>query len=366
MYETFDAFDYIDYLRRRWRVVVAACLAAVLLALGASLVIPKRYTATASIVIEPPGGSDARLTTAVSSMYLESLKTYELFANSESLFARATQRFHLLAEDTQSTEALKRQVLKVSKLRDTKVLQISATLKDPKLAQNLAQYIAEETVNMSHQESLDADQGFVQQAQKQAAEAQRRFEEAQKAWSAQAVQEPVESLQSQIDSDVDLRSKVQQSLVEAQADLAEYQQQQSSGQFARDQLQAAQARAALLEKRSQELQQAIQEKTKILASRTSRRDALQTELSVAQEAYQAVAARLREFQAAAGTHAEQLRVIDPGIVPQRPSSPNISLNVAVALFVALISSLVYLSVAFVYGRRKSVGYEPSLSRGMRG
>ena len=95
MYPSFDAFEYLESLRRRWRVVAVACAAALLLSLGISLLLPKRYAATASIVIEPPGGNDERLSTAVSPMYLESLKTYELFAGGDSLFQRAVGRFHL-------------------------------------------------------------------------------------------------------------------------------------------------------------------------------------------------------------------------------------------------------------------------------
>src|SRR5215471_8534016 len=97
MDDTFDRFEYIDYLRRRWRVAAVACAAAVILALGVSLLLPKRYTATASIVIEPPTGNDMRASMAVSPVYLESLKTYETFASSDSLFARAVERFHLQA-----------------------------------------------------------------------------------------------------------------------------------------------------------------------------------------------------------------------------------------------------------------------------
>src|SRR5437868_6880951 len=139
MYESFDAFEYVEYLRRRWRVIAAACGVALLIVLPVSLLLPKRYTATASIVIDPPGGSDARIATAVSAVYLESLKTYERYATSDSLFERAIQHFHLA--DSGSAQSLKRRVLKVSKVRDTKLLEISATLPDPKLAQNLAQYL---------------------------------------------------------------------------------------------------------------------------------------------------------------------------------------------------------------------------------
>ncbi len=363
MHQSFDAFEYVDYLRRRWLVIAIACAAAVLLALGVSVLLPKQYTATASIVIEPPGGSDARLTTAVSAMYLESLKTYELFGNSQTLFARAAEKFHLRSNASQSLESLQHRVLKVSKLKDTKVLEVSARLNDPKLAQALAQYIAEETVSLSHRESLASDHDFADLAEKQVTEAQRRLSEIQTAWNAMVLNEPVESLQSEIDADVDLRGKVAEQLVSAESEAAEYQQQAQDGSFAREQWNAAQARAALLTKRSQELQQAIAQKTATLAMRTAKRQELGATLKVAQQSYETLASRLLESRATAGTHAEQLRIIDPGTVPQRPSSPNISLNVAASLLVALVLSISYLSYAFVYGRR-AIRYERPLPREM--
>jgi capsular polysaccharide biosynthesis protein len=358
MYQQFDAFEYIDYLRRRWHMIAIACVVAVLLAGGISLLLPKQYTATASIVIEPPGGSDARLTTAVSAMYLESLKTYELFGNSETLFAQATEKFHLRSNESQPLESLQHRVLKVSKLRDTKVLQVSATLPDPKRAQALAQYIAEETVGMSHGESLASDRDFIDLAEKQAAEAQQRFNELQTAWNAIVVNEPVESLQTEIDADIELRGKVEEQLGVAESDSAEYQQQ--DGTFAREQRNAAQARAVLLAKHSRELREAIAQKTAMLALRTAKRQGIETSLKLAQKSYETIAGNLLQSRATAGTHAEQLRIIDPGMVPQRPSSPNTSLNIMAALFAALILSIAYLSFAFVFARKRS-RYESSFA-----
>lgn len=347
----FDAFEYVDYLRRRWRVMAISVAVAALLAGGISWLLPKKYTATASIVIEPPGGSDARLTTAVSSMYLESLKTYELFGNSPTLFAEADAKFHLRSNPEQSLESLQHRVLKVAKLRDTKVLQVSATLSDPKQAQALAQYIAEQTVNMNHRESLASDREYTDLAEKQAAEAGQRVAELQKSWNAMVVSEPVESLQSEIDAAVDLREKVEEQQSAADSDVAEYQQQAQDGPYAREQWNAAQARAAQLAKRSRELQETIDQKTSMLALRTAKRGALEASLKVAQKDFETISARLVDFRAAAGTHAEQLRIIDPGTVPQRPSAPNSALNVVAAVFAALILSIGYLSLAFVFGRR---------------
>src|SRR5579864_4093874 len=157
MQDSFDPFRYVEFLRGRWRFIAVTCGAAVAIALVASLLLPVRYTATASIVIEPPGGNDPRTATAVSPVYLESLKGYEQFASSDSLFVRALQRFHVPYEGV-SIESLKRRVLKVTKLRDTKILQISATLPDPKQAHEFAQFLAEETVNLSRKVASDSDQ----------------------------------------------------------------------------------------------------------------------------------------------------------------------------------------------------------------
>jgi uncharacterized protein involved in exopolysaccharide biosynthesis len=367
MYQSFDAFEYVDYLRRRWRVLGAACVVAVLLSLPLSLLMAKRYTATASIVIEPPGSSDTRTAIVVSPMYLESLKTYERFADSDSLFARAAQKFHLQGAggNARPIESLKRSVLKVSKLRDTKIMEISVTLTDPKLAQSVAQYLADETVSLSHSESLEADREFIDEAEKQAAGSEHRLTQAQQAWSNLSVREPVEALQGELDGSVEMQGKLRQQLVEAQASIAEYQEQgKADSQFAREQVQAERARVAVLETRLQELKRSIQELGATMASRSAKREALQNELKSALTASEAAQTRLRELRAAAGSRGERLRVMDPGIVPQRPSSPNVPLNVAAALLLALAASIVYVSFAFVM-RRRAVGFEPTVTRGMR-
>ena len=366
MYQSFDAFEYVDYLRRRWRVAAVACGVALLLSLPLSLLMPKRYTATASIVIEPPGNTDARTAIVISPMYLESLKTYERFADSDSLFARAAEKFHLQEAGGahRPIESLKRGVLKVSKLRDTKIMEINVTLTDPMLAQSMAQYLAEQTVALSHGESLDADRELIDEAEKQAAASARRLAQAQQSWTTLTVREPVEALQGELDSSVELQGKFRQQLVETQGNIAEYQEGKADSQFAREQLQAERARAAVLEKRLQDLQHSIQELGATMASRSAKRDALQNEVKSAQTASEAAETRLRELRAAAGSRGERLRVMDPGIVPERPSSPNVPLNVAAALLLALAASMIYLSFAFVL-RRRAVGFEPTVTRGMR-
>jgi len=58
---------------------------------------------------------------------------------------------------------------------------------------------------------------------------------------------------------------------------------------------------------------------------------------------------------------ERLDILDPGIVPQRPSSPNIPLNLAVAALLSLTASLAYLLVRFSYARVRALRTDPVYS-----
>jgi capsule polysaccharide export protein KpsE/RkpR len=299
-------------------------------------------------VIEPPAGNDVRTSTAVSPVYLESLKTYERFADSDTLFAGAVEHFHLAsAENPRTIESLKQQVLKVSKLRDTKILEISATLPEPVLAQQFVNYVAEETVKLSRGESAATDREVIGEAERQATETQRRLDRAQQAWAANAAREPSGALQPQIEADVDLLEKIHQSLMDARSDIAEYQQKPD---FARE-LPGLRARALELDKRAAELEKGIEQKSALASQRTADRQKFEIEMKMAQTASESSAARLRDVRATAGTRGERLRVIDPGIVPQRPSSPNVALNVLAALLLTLVTLVAYLTIAFSYSRR---------------
>jgi succinoglycan biosynthesis transport protein ExoP len=342
------AFDYADYLRARWRLIASAAVAAIILSLTVSLLLPKRYTATATIVIEPPAGNDVRTSTAVSPVYLESLRTYERFADSDTLFAGAVEHLNLSSgQNARSIESLKQQVLKVNKLRDTKILEISATWSEPVVAQQVARYVAEETVKLSRGESLATDREVIGEGERQATEEQRRLERAQQAWAAEAAHAPSVALQSQIEADVDTASKISQSLTEARGDIAEY---QEKPEYAK-QLPGLRARAAELEKRLNDLEKQISQESALASQRAASRQKLEVELKMAQTASEASAARLRDLRATAGTRGERLRVIDPGIVPQRPSSPNVALNVVAALFLTLIALIAYFTISFTYRRR---------------
>ncbi len=102
----------------------------------------------------------------MSPVYLESLKSYESFASSDSLFAKACEKFHLLdGPGAPTLESFKRKVLRVDKLKDERVLEMSVTLPNPAQAQALVQYLAEQAVILSHELGHAGDKEPLEQVQ---------------------------------------------------------------------------------------------------------------------------------------------------------------------------------------------------------
>jgi polysaccharide biosynthesis transport protein len=359
MSDPFDLYEYAAWLRSRWRFWLVACSVAVALALIVSLMLPKRYTAVASIMIEAPAGNDPRSSTAVSPMYLESLKTYEHFASSDSLFARALDQVHLRDSfGGAPIESVKRSVLKVSKLRDTRILEIHATLADPKQAQALVHYLAEETVNLNRSMAQQSDQDLARDPQAQLDSARAELAEARAA-SDRNLKEDVDTLRAEVESLGDLRSSARKQLVEARASEAEYASRAKTpadtrdtaeAEFVRRELTAVRARIVVLEGQTAELDRELNRKQALLSVRTGKRDELEARLKSATAAYETAAARLRDIRGNAGYRGERLQIVDPGIVPQRPSFPNHILHVGAALLLAVVICWAYLTAAFGFRR----------------
>ena len=364
MDSTFDPLDLLADLRSRWLVVATSCGVALAVALGISLVIPEKYTATAQVLIQAPGGNDPRAATAVSPVYLESLKAYERVASSDTLFVRALEHVQIgEAGVGRSVESLKKSVLRVSKPANTAILEISATMADPKKAQALAQYVAEQTAEMSRTIGSLGDGDTTREFHTQLDAASARLTKARGAAAALRGSEPVSSLESQLEANADLKLKVEKDLSAVRAEAAGYAAETQPGgsdaDFLRRMTASAQARIAALEDQRRDLVKTLTEQGVQLETWKSRHASMEAEETAAQAAFETANARMNEVMTAAQFRGERLRVIDPGIVPQEPSSPNVPLNLLAALVLALAGSVSYLVTTFGYRRARQARVEGS-------
>jgi uncharacterized protein involved in exopolysaccharide biosynthesis len=353
MSEPFDAYRYIGYLRSRWRLVAASAALAAALAAAASLVMTPQYTATARLVIEPPAGADLRAAMAVSPIYLESLKTYEQFAESDSLFQKAVEQFGLTGRPI---ESLKRRVLLVQLVRNTRIMEISATLPDAKKAQALARFLAEATVEINRAAVSESDQDLLRGIEQQARELRARLQETDASWAKAVAAEPLLGLQAAMEQAAELRSKIEEQVQSVEleiADVAERAKNAADAGEMRQQESSARARLTEMRRQIQGLDRQGAERERLLATRQAHRDQLDAELKAGQETLAAMEKRLREARGETGFRGERLKMIDPGIVPERPSSPNLPLNVAAALLAGLVLPILYLTLEMSFQEKRA-------------
>jgi len=352
MVESFDSYRYIRYLQSCWRQIAASAAIAVALAFGISLALPARYTATARIVIQPPAGADVRTAMAVSPIYLESLKTYQEFAGSDSLFQKAARQFQLGGGPI---ETLKRRVLKVQIVRNTRIMEISATLADPHKAQALAKFLADATVDLNRASSSEGDQELLAGLEQQERDIRSSLEQAEAAWSAAISREPTAGLEAAIEEGASQRTTLEEQIESAEVEIAGLGEHiktgDPGGEMAKE-VSNARARVAEMRRQLADMNAQMTEREKSLGARQAHRDQLAADRGAGQAALASVEGRLRDARSERGFRGERLQVIDPGIVPERPSSPNLPLNTAVALLAGLALPILYYTLRANYQERR--------------
>ncbi len=254
MPEATGAFQYLGHLRRRMRVLLWTCGTGVLLSVGVSLLAPTNYTATTRILIDPPAGSDQRMG-----------------FNPEYLFLQAAEHFGL----SRSRPIDQRSVLTVRIPRNTRILEVVATLPDARKAHAFALYMAQQTVELSRMADGETERDLIGNAEKELAEARTRMENAEREW-AELESIPINSS----------------------------------------------------------------------TTRSMRVDVAQAHREAARYAFERAHRRVQEVRFGTGYRSERLTIIDPGVVPQHPSSPKTTLNALAALLVGLAGGLFYLILEF--------------------
>ncbi|HTA46947.1 MAG TPA: hypothetical protein VK789_31095 [Bryobacteraceae bacterium] len=356
-----QGFEFALYALRKRGLIGIACVTALVLTGVVSSILPRRYTATASILIEPPAGTDARASVAVSQVYLDSLKTYEQFAAGDTLFLRALEDLHLRAQyEGTSIEVLKRRILTISRPTNATYIQIAATLQSAKDAQKLAQYIAQRAVDQNNSLDDESNAAMTQQPQKVLDAAQVRLDKSEKAAAQLAKSGSIEALQKEYDSAADLRTAVGRDLTLARADLANYLGQlqapppitsgvaEPKNGWIQSEIAASRARVHDLEEQERKLLEYLDTKGSALEELTRAREAVEVELKSARADEDAARTRLGEIEISAPLRGVRLRLLDPGIVPERPSFPNIPLNMVVGLIGSLLLVVGYLAIRFAH------------------
>jgi uncharacterized protein involved in exopolysaccharide biosynthesis len=260
-------------------------------------------------------------------VYLESLKTYESIASGDTLFQEAVARF--------GVDGSKAGVLKVSMPANTTVLEIRATLRDPRKAQAVAQYIAEQTVARSNAAEAKTAEETIAELRDKSQEALKGLTRARRACDTAVASIPIAALENELRGGFDLEFRLQGNLAEGAT---------------QPENAATPERMASIRKQMKELAADLEKKGSRLDASRSRREAMEAGVQMAQTAYEDATSRLNNALPSLQVRGQRLRLIDPGTVPQGPSSPSLWLNTVAAFFASLIGAFGFSMLRFGYIR----------------
>lgn len=159
--------DLVEVLRRRWRVIVVLFLACVMGALGATFVVPPRYQAAATLVLDRGAGGPSLFPELASVSTTTYLDTLAEVARSRSVAERAVQQLGLAAENGQDPVEQLRRDLSVSRVRGADMIRIEVAGRDPEEAARRTQAV------------VDAFIAFLLEGRRTQAKATRQFIEQQ-------------------------------------------------------------------------------------------------------------------------------------------------------------------------------------------
>ena len=192
--------------------------------------------------------------------------------------------------------------------------------------------------------------------------AQERVREAEIESMKVAEQGPAGGLVEELEALIHARSLIQRQRLlvrdlesKQQADLATDPTESMKERFA-----GTKQRLGRLDQEIAELTRQINRTRLTLGARSARRDQIDAERKAAWSALEETESRLTHARSANAARGERLQVIDPGVVPEKPSFPNVPLNVIVALAFALLASLLYVTLEFSFQMRRAEARRESL------
>jgi succinoglycan biosynthesis transport protein ExoP len=396
--------EFIDYLAVLWRwraTLVAGTLAAAATALIVSLIVPKTYQATTTLMVtRSKFGSEQMLGPQQLAL---AAKTFEGIIRNRGAAAEAVEKFNLAA----APHALKPRDLldriDSSAVKDTSLLTVSVELRDPQMAADVANFLAARAINLNNtlnEGEMGESRAFLEPQVVQAATdlkaAETALEEYQKQANIEIARKELESRLARFGELEAQRTKVEADLAATGGALASLEQSLAEQptvlttarslvadpayQQALAKLGRADANALLaLTMQSQEVNPVhtfVEQKmaearreagslrarkaqiAQLMAENNERLDSVQTALTektmqtqrlvrayeMQRDAYKSLRSRLDAANVEVASKTSLLKVVDPAIAPQRALRPRKGLNTAIGAVAGLVCML---TVAFL-------------------
>lgn len=330
--------EFLSVLERRWKRIAAVAIGAAVLALAISLLLPKEYESTTLLLIQPAIGSAAVMSPA----YLDSLRSYEQFVESDGVLENLLRDTHLSEEF--SGERFRRSALRATLVKGTRILQVSVRLRDAQKAHEaalrLAQIAVDGNTRINREEAARTRSG----ADQDAAEAHQAMTAAQAAIDKFRSGSREEQISREVEQQIERKVRYERELSDVELDVAEKEARAAAlpaESGTRSEVAGLRARRDALRATVAALAKELEKSQAAYAAIQARHSALDGEFQAAEERFSALARRATETASSAAIRREELEIADPGTVPTQPAGPHPLQNSILAAMLGLLAALMY-------------------------
>ncbi len=383
-------------LRRRGRLIVFGTLACSLAAGVFSLLQSKIFEATTYLLVSESKLADLTSRNAAY-VYYDLLRSYETFINNDYLIQKTVEHFQLQQPPYELTpdRFKRRRILQVELPKNTRLLQVSVEFPEPQLAADIANYFASNAVAFNEEMNTRDAQRTRESLKQQLDQALQGMEKSRQmllefsktsgleelresVWNLLEEKSQAETQLTQLNTDLSRVSARRRGLgeelqkqapkIELKRSVAEdpilkeslsagnleksavpptalvkeesvnpvYQQVQSLLVETDVELLGLKAAAQTVEKAAEARRQKLAVLLREKALKESTQDRLTQEYKLASDSYETLSKQYQDAWMNVSARSTDLKVIAPAVVPERPVSPRLWLNIVIASALGLV------------------------------
>ena len=340
----FSFTDFVRVLLKNKKLIITSTIVVMIITAAVSFILPKKYQATTTLLIsESKMGIDGVLSNYFNPRFYY---TFEGLVKNKDLALRAMDKFDLDKPPYELKVETFLEQVHVGLVRNTRLIKLSVDFSDPALAARLANFIAQEAVNLNleinRQDAVRATE-FMQNQVKTIAESMRENEEQLKEYKKKA---KIKELETDVETLLYTKADLKLRRLDAQVKKAEL---LSSSEKASDKessqtpptLEELNALVASLDQMIAEVVKELEEKQKLLAERELKIEELMTLFDADQSSYRRINIRYGENATRVMEKFQEIRIIDPAVPPYYAEWPRKKLLTLIAGALAFLISCAY-------------------------
>jgi uncharacterized protein involved in exopolysaccharide biosynthesis len=315
---TFSFTEFVRILLKNLKFIITCTIIIMIITAAVSFLLPRTYKATVTLLIsESKMGIDGVLSSYFNPRFYY---TFEGLVNNKDLALRAMKKFNLDKPPYEMKLETFLEQLDVGLVRNTRLINLSVAFKDPQMAADLANFIAQESVSLNQKINDDEARKATEFMREQVTSMEEIMEKNEKKLKDYKQEAKIKELETDVETLLYTKADLKLRLLDARIKRAEITAtSQLSSSDTPDEKSSTMveidALITSLDKMIKDVEKELDVKQKLLAEREMRLESLMTLFDADQTAYRRINTRFGENATRVSEKFQEIHIIDPAVPP---------------------------------------------------